>query len=282
MFKFIKRSYPFNDDLKYNTKIIFIISIAVFLFLVIFQPLDMNKLSFDDKAISLAGIVIVTFMSLSVNLLLVPSLFSKFINSLKWVIWKEVLWNIWILFTISAGYVAYYKLLGLALFDVGVGTILKIILLGTLPITFLITTNQERLRKMYRKKALSLNQRIEEKHALPNIMVNFESEYQKDSLSIKVASLLNICSAGNYIEVSWLDDDSDTIKKQMVRTSLLKAEQVLVKYPFVFKCHRSYLININHIEKVEGNYQGYRVFLKNTPMPIPVSRNYIPKFQELI
>lgn len=281
MFRFLKRSYPFNDDLKHNTKIIFFISIAVFVFLIVFQPLDLNKLSFDDKVISLAGIVIVTFTALSINLLLVPILCAKFLNSKRWVIWKEILWNVWILCSISIGYVIYYKLLGLALFDVGIGNILKIISLGALSITILISTNQDRLRKMYRKKAQLLNQRIEEKHALPILTVNFESEYQKDSLTIKISHLISISSAGNYIEVFWLDDE-DQLKNQMVRMSLAKAEELLLKYHFVFRCHRSYLINVNFIEKVEGNFQGYRVFMKNMHLPVPVSRNYTTKFQEMI
>ena len=281
MFKFLKRSYPFNDDLKHNTKIIFIISVAVFLFLVVFQPLDLNTLSFDDKVISLAGVVIVTFVSLSINLLLVPIVFPRFLNSDGWVIWKEVLWNIWILFTISGGFVLYYNVLGLNLFDVGVGTVIKLLLLGTLPITFLIYTNQDHLRKMYRKKAQELNHRIEEKHALPNTEVVFESEYLKDTLTVKVSQIINVSSAGNYIEVFWLDDDQQ-LKKQMVRTSLQKAEQSLEKYSFIYKCHRSHLININYVEKVEGNSQGYRVYLSQCKIPIPISRNYISKFQDLI
>lgn len=281
MFKFLKRSYPFNDDLKHNTKIIFFISLGVFLFLIIFQPLDMNKLSFEDKVISLAGIVIVTFVSLSINLLFVPSVFSKFLNSERWVIWKEVLWNIWILFTISGGYVLYYTILGLALFDVGVGTVIKIPLLGTLPITFLISTNQDRLRKLYRKNAQQLNHRIEIKHALPNLEVVFESEYQKDTLTVKVSHIINVSSAGNYVEVFWFDD-AQIVKKQMVRTSLQKVELLLAPYTFIYKCHRSHLININFVEKVEGNYQGYRVYLDNGNLPIPISRNYISKFQNLI
>jgi hypothetical protein len=281
MFKFLKRSYPFNDDLKYNTKIIFLISVLVFIFFVVFQPLELNKLSFDNKVVSFAGIFIVTFLSLSVNLLLVPTLFSSFLNSDRWVIWKEILWNIWMLFTISGGLVLYNNILGLSLFDLGVGTVIKILLLGTVPITFLISMNQDHLRKMYRKKAMELNQRIEEKHALPNTQVVFESEYQKDTLVLKVAQIVNVSSAGNYIEVFWLDEDQQ-LNKHMVRTSLQKAEQTLEKYTFIYKCHRSHLININHVEKVEGNYQGYRVYMDQSKIPIPISRNYISKFQDLI
>lgn len=281
MLKFFKRSYPFNDDLKYNAKIIFIISIVVFLFLIIFQPLDLNKLSFDDKVISLTGIAIVTFVSLTINLMIVPSLLPKILNNGKWVIWKEVLWTIWSLFLISIGYIIYYRIIGLALFDVGVGTIIKILLLGSLPITFLITINLDRLRKHYRKNALALNMKIEEKQSISSQEVVFDSEYLKDTLAVKVAQIINISSAGNYIEVFWIDDNQE-LKKQMVRTSLQKAEEVLAKYTFIFKCHRSHLININKVKKVEGNSQGYRVFLDNGGLPIPVSRNYISKFQNIL
>ena len=37
MFKFLKNQYPFNDDLKYNSKLIFFISIGVLAFLYLFQ-----------------------------------------------------------------------------------------------------------------------------------------------------------------------------------------------------------------------------------------------------
>jgi DNA-binding LytR/AlgR family response regulator len=203
------------------------------------------------------------------------------LNSDRWLIWKEILWNIWILFTISGGLVLYNNILGLSLFDLGVGTVVKILLLGTVPITFLISMNQDHLRKMYRKKAMELNQRIEEKHALPNAQVVFESEYQKDTLVVKVSQIVNVSSAGNYIEVFWIDDDQQ-INKHMVRTSLQKAEKTLEKYSFIYKCHRSHLININYVEKVEGNYQGYRVYMDQSKIPIPISRNYISKFQDLI
>lgn len=281
MFKFLKRSYPFNEDLRQNIISIFVISVAVFLFLFLFQPLDLNKLSFEDKMISLAGVGIVTFVALSINLLLIPVIFSHILNSGRWMIWKEILWNIWMLFIISSGYILYYKLIGLAMLDIGIATFLKILLLGSLPFVFLIPINQDRLRRIYRKNATTLNQRIEEKHILPQLDIVFESEYLKDSLKVKVFNLLSVSSAGNYIEVVWLDD-KNIPNKQLVRTSLQKAEQLLAKYTFMYRCHRSHMININHVLKVEGNYQGYRAFLHPDVLPIPVSRNYIAKFQSMI
>ena len=99
-------------------------------------------------------------------------------------------------------------------------------------------------------------------------------------MSLKVSILLFVRSANNYIEVFWKEGDS--FKSQMVRCSLTKAEEALKEYKFIFKCHRSYILNKNFVEKVEGNSQGYKVFLENINFPIPVSKNFVQKLNEIL
>jgi DNA-binding LytR/AlgR family response regulator len=72
------------------------------------------------------------------------------------------------------------------------------------------------------------------------------------------------------------------IRNQMVRCSLINAEDVVKDFKFIFKCHRSYLVNINYIDRFEGNSQGYRLFFDAINFPIPVSRNSATKLKELI
>jgi DNA-binding LytR/AlgR family response regulator len=127
---------------------------------------------------------------------------------------------------------------------------------------------------------MELNKKLQENKSLEEKMVFFESDYQKDNLSIKINSLLFIRSAKNYIEVFWLEDGD--VKKQMVRSSLSKAEEILEDYKFIYKCHRSYIVNIKHIEKIEGSYQGYQLYLKKYDSPIPVSQKNITEFKEMI
>jgi len=67
-----------------------------------------------------------------------------------------------------------------------------------------------------------------------------------------------------------------------VRCSLIYAENLLKDDKFIFKCHRSYLVNINYIDKVEGNSQGYKLYLENVPTPIPVSKIFAQKLKELL
>lgn len=278
MFKFLRKPYPFNDDLKHNAKIILFITVGVLVFLVIFRPYDIKPTANLENFYMILAFGIITFLSLSLNLLIFPSIFPKMFVSSNWNIRKEILWNLWLLFTISSGNLLYYQYLNILDFDLGL--ILKIIIYGLIPISILITLNQDRLLRSNLKSAVELNIKLQERKSIQEKMIFFESDYMKDSLSIKVNSFLFARSANNYIEVFWLEGNS--VKSQMVRTSLKNAEEILIDYKFIFKCHRSYIVNINHIDGITGNFQGYKLSIQNVDFPIPVSQNYISKFKEMI
>jgi hypothetical protein len=278
MLEFLKKPYPFNDDLKHNTKIIFFISMGVFLFLFLFQPLEIVSLENKDKYYLVIGFGIITFLSLSLNLLILPSLFSRILNGSSWNVKKEIFWDIWILFTVGVGYFLYYKALGLMVF--GFDTIITMILIAIVPTSVLIVFNRNRLLRSNLKSATELNKKLKEFKSIPDKLVHFVSDYQKDNLSIKVSLILFVRSANNYIEVFWKEELG--IKSQMVRCSLTKAEEILKDYKFIFKCQRSYLANVNYIDKIEGSQQGYRLFFDKIDFPIPVSKNYADKLKELI
>ncbi len=278
MLEFLKKPYPFNDDLKHNTKVIFFLSMGVFVFLFLFQPLLIDALANREKYILVIGLGIITFLSLSLNLLILPSLFPKILHGSSWNVKKEIFWDIWILFTISIGYFLYYKAMGIMEF--GFDVIIKLILIAVLPTSVMIVLNRHRLLRSHLKTANELNIKLKENKSIQDKLVHFLSDYQKDNLSIKVSLILFVRSANNYIEVFW--KEGQTVKSQMVRFSLIKAEEILREYKFIVKCHRSYLTNINHIEKIEGSSQGYRLFFNEVDFPIPVSKIYVSKLKELI
>jgi len=278
MLKFLNKPYTFNDDLKHNTKIIFFISMGVFVFLFLFQPLQIDALETREKYFLVIGLGIITFLSLSLNLLILPSLFSKILNGSSWNVKKEILWDLWILFTVGFGYFLYYKALGIMAF--GFEMIITMILIAIVPTSVLIVFNRNRLLRSNLKTANELNIKLREHKSIQDKLVHFVSDYQKDNLSIKVSLILFIRSANNYIEVFWREDQA--VKSQMVRCSLTKAEELLKEDKFIFKCHRSYLANVNHIEKIEGSQQGYRLFFDKVDSPVPVSKNYADKLKELI
>jgi len=278
MLDFLRKPYPFNDDLKRNAKIIFFISISIFVFLLLFQPLNISSIENRDKIYLIAGLGIITFLSLSLNLLIIPSLFPKVFLLKEWIVWKEILWNLWILFTISFGYFLSYKVLGILEFDFYM--IIKLILFAIMPLTLLIVFNQNRLLKIHLNTANELNERLKESKEIHDKLVHFDSEYQKDKLSIKARLILLIRSADNYIEIFWKDGDS--IKKQLIRSTLLKTQDLLKDFNYIFKCHRSYIINVNYIDRIEGNSQGYKLFIENIDFEIPISKNSVSELKEKI
>lgn len=278
MLKFLDKPYLFNDDLKHNTKVIFIISLCVFAFLFLFQPLNIDSLATKDKFYLMIGICVITFISLSLNLLLLPSILPKIFIHKEWTIKKEILWNIWILLTIGVSYFFYNKTLHLMEFDFYM--IVKLILTSIIPISALIVVNYNKMLRSNLITANEINRKLKESKLINEKVVYFKSDYQKDSLAIKISLVRIIRSANNYIEVFWNEDG--IIKNQMVRCSLAKAEELLKEDKFIFKCHRSYLININFIEKIEGNSLGYKLFFENIDFSVPVSKNFATKLKEII
>jgi hypothetical protein len=278
MFQFIKKPYPFNDDLKRNAKVIFVISISIFIFLILFQPLDISTLGFNQKKFLIAGLVVTTFLSLSLNLMIIPSLFPKIFMKREWIVWKEILWNLWILFTISVSYFVFYKALGIL--ELNFRMVVTLIVIASFPLTLLIVFNQDRLLRLHLKTANELNAKLKDSKIFYDKLVHFDSENQKDKLSIKARLLILIKSADNYIEVFW--KDGDAIKKQLIRGTLLKAGELLSDYSYIFKCHRSFIVNVNFIDRVEGNSQGYKLYFENIDFEVPVSKLAVEQLKELV
>ncbi len=164
--------------------------------------------------------------------------------------------------------------------EFGFDMIIKLILIAIVPTSVMIVLNRHRLLRSHLKTANELNLKLKENKSIQDKFVHFLSDYQKDNLSIKVSLILFIRSANNYIEVFW--KEGQAVNSQMVRYSLIKAEEILKEYKFIFKCHRSYLANINYIDKIEGSSQGYRLFFEKVDFPIPVSKIYVSKLKELI
>jgi hypothetical protein len=278
MLKFLRRPYPFNDDLKRNARIIFFISISIFVFLLLFQPLDIDSLADREKFYLIAGLGAITFLSLSVNLLVLPSIIPHIFLNREWAIWKEILWNLWLLFTIAFGYFLMYKTLGIIEFSFYM--IVKMILIAIIPLTGLIVFNYNRLLRHHLKSANAMNEKLKSHREEHEKLIHFDSEYQNNKLALKARLLILIKSADNYIEIFWKDDAG--IQSQLIRSTLIKAQKLIEEYNYFFKCHRSFIVNVNYIDRVEGNSQGYRLFFENLEFDVPVSKKAVKELKDRV
>jgi LytTr DNA-binding domain len=278
--RLLKKPYPFNTNLEHNIKLCFFISIGLLIFLILFQPFELSELEMKDKLSILLGIFAAVFVSLTFNLMLIPSLFSKYFRDKTWCIWKEILWDIWILTTIVLGYVLYHYLFGIDIFAFSAFWIIKIVLLASIPIAILITINQDRLLRSNLKTAEALNKIVEREKLGKEARIYFESEYDKDSINVALQDLLFVRSAGNYIEVFWREGEQ--VKHHMLRKSMQKAEALFKDINYAIRCHRSYIINTRNINEIKASPQGYIIQFANTTEEALVSRKYKGIFQRRI
>ena len=153
-------------------------------------------------------------------------------------------------------------------------------LLGFIPMAVLITINQHRLYKSHLKSAYELNKRLLESKEKKRKLIHFESDYKNDNLSVLPDSLLFIKSADNYIEIYYRNEN--IVKSQMVRSSLKKAAETVAEFDYIFRCHRAYIVNINHIKEIQGNSQGYKLYFEGVEFPVLVSQQYISNFKKRI
>ncbi len=277
MFNFFKKPYPFNDNLNHNAKTIFFISMGLLVFLIIFQPIEIKDLSTKEFFLLGTSLAASTFLVLSLNLIVFPSFFPKIFLNSKWNIGKEIIWDTWILFTILGSYFLFYSLflniINITLIDIG-----RIVLLGLIPIGIIISINQKRLLRLNLNSAELLNKKLIE--IKQEKVIHFESDYKNDELIIKPSSLIMIMAADNYIEVYY--ENKGKVKNQMIRSSLTKAEKSITEYYYILRCHRSFIVNINHIEEVRGNSQGYTLSFANIDITAYVSQSFIKEFKKRI
>jgi hypothetical protein len=247
------------------------------LFLYFFSPFNFNEFPPKEKFTISAIISLITFAILSFNLIVLPSYFKRIFEIKSWVVWKEILWDTWLFLAVSLGYFLYFRFFN-TIFVISTKDIATVIFTSVFVIFILVVLNQNRLVKLNLNDAIELNRRLMSKEANKNDIILFESESQKDNLSIRVANLRLLKSAGNYVEIFY--EENKKIHKHLVRNTLKNFEQKLANYSCIFKCHRTYLVNLDYVEKAIGEAQGVKLMLKDFDFSVPVSRSYVQKLKE--
>lgn len=102
------------------------------------------------------------------------------------------------------------------------------------------------------------------------------TQVKQDDFFLDLNKLLFVKADGNYIELT--KSNSLQITTEVKRISLTQFETQVTNYPYLFRCHRTYLVNMFKIEQVSGNSQGYVLSFKETNTKIPVSRKQIDIF----
>lgn len=252
--------------------------------MIVFQPFGLDDYSGSYKYLTLGGYGLVTLLVLLVDLYLIPVLLPGLLKEEQWMVWKELLFLLWILFTIGLAnlfYTSFFFHLSLSLKSIVVVQLFTLSI-GVIPITILTIFKQNYLNRRNRLSADKLSAGIGQRHHQQETgsQVLFASDNGKDEIRIAIPDLLVVDSEGNYITVTYLLEGKP--QSVLLRNTLSYAEKVVSSHPVLFKCHRSYLVNLDRITKVNGNSQGYRLVIPGVSVEIPVSRSNSTRLKDLL
>lgn len=266
----IKQPYPFCDDERSNwenTWRSFLVGLFIAFFLFIFEPFGISRWQDPNKFLYILGFGGVTFVSLLFMRLVVIKLLPNYYNESSWTVGKEILMNSIILVVVALGNYLYTAIIYINQWTVNalLYSFLTVFSIGIFPISFSVLVKFYRELKKY-GQSVSVNRPI---HQDAEIVLTADNE--KDKIQVKSDQLFYIESADNYCNVFF--DSEGQIRNELLRSSLSRIECQLEKNNLV-RCHRSFIVNLDQVEKVTGNAQGYKLHLKQLSKKIPVARKY--------
>ena len=266
--------------------IIFVPIFALF-FIAIYSPFDFDRIDSDAHFLSwlnvsrelLVQLITIFLILIGMAVAAVSRWFMSIytrkrqISYMHYIMWItcEIL-VMALMFTIVAlfsdtnkGIVTLYK-----------NTLIKTFLILLIPYTmcYIYFIWQERVAQLR-----MLRERIaEDETALQAAYVQIYDEKGEMRLSVRREHLLLIESADNYICV-WYKNNN-TPKKVLVRNRLKQVAEQLAS-THIQRCHRSYLVNLDHVKVLRREKEGVFVELGIEGVPdVPISKTYSDSIQK--
>ncbi|WP_255496117.1 LytTR family DNA-binding domain-containing protein [Mucilaginibacter sp. FT3.2] len=110
-------------------------------------------------------------------------------------------------------------------------------------------------------------------------LIFIKAHVRIDDFYFKAEDLLFAKASGNYITFTTFKDGF--LRNELKRISLKQLEIQLAAYPYLLRCHRGYLLNVQRVVKLSGNSQGYLISFDRTEDKVPVSRAYLNVFDQI-
>ena len=272
--KYFLNKHFYIDTLLSNKLILSVIhGLFILLFLNFFKPFKLDNLKeyFFNYSLLIAVLYVIVLFLIFVIL--------EKINYKKWTYGSIIIVTLFFIFILS--FVTWYsggiykdiyglKRLSFLLFY----RYTSYVTIFSIPLLFVINDELSKL-KIKRKKVIEkkLSKSQEE-----NIIIY--SENKKENIRLNINKLIYISITGNYVSFYITTDKG--IKELVFRNTLSNIIKQIKKYPFIFRCHKSYIINTNYIDSISGNARGYFLKANKIKNLIPVSRKFNKEYLEKI
>ncbi|MDR1343864.1 MAG: LytTR family transcriptional regulator [Tannerellaceae bacterium] len=271
--QYLRQPYPYPEG---GWKAIIVVSLSIFAILVVFQPFGIESIDAGKKIWALAGYAVVTALVMGVQYYLPPLLFPRYHNERRWTVGKHIVSNIVTLMLIATGNMIYGYVFNITWQRIDIEVFLSALLItvavGIFPIVLTTILQQNRFLSISLREAAQLNDSLGVRQSGNDKVISLSGTGKDDLLEISVLQLLYMEACGNYVKVYYLKNN--TPAQKMLRSTIKQMEDQADSHPFIIKCHRAFLVNLEAVQQMNGNSQGYRLRLNGSEDEVPVSRAY--------
>jgi DNA-binding LytR/AlgR family response regulator len=290
MFTILLQPFPSQKNLKQTIAMGFIAGLFVFAVFYFIKPFGLE--SFNNARVALIGLqyaLVTISISLAITLLM-PYLFPSLFNEKHWKVWHEIVFLLVLILVIAmgnvllTGYVFNVKLTTSFVFAI----IKYTLAIGITPILLSVLLKQQSLLSKYSKEAKQIEetlvaQTIEVKKEVDEIIEEQPTQETVTSSTIKIKGtntteklelspnqFLYAEASDNYTTIHYIENELP--QKALFRLTIKNLEAQTNMEETLFRCHKSFLVNLTQVAHISGNAQGYKLHLQNSTVEIPVSR----------
>lgn len=266
-------------------------STVIGLILAIFEPFHYKLNSLIQFGVLLVFISL-SFIASVLGFVVAPKIFKRFYDPDQWTIGKNILHCfLFLLFIGICTFIYDRYFLIKADFWTDFGShgfyiilfidMLAAFTIGVIPLIFglFIVENNALKRNLLEAQKLNklLSERTRQEEATTETITLAGDK--KDFISLVPENILYMEASGNYVDICYKEEAKE--KHKLLRSTIKQMEEIMLDFNYFVRCHRAYIVNINHIRNISGNAQGYRLSLGNGIQEIPVSRTYLKELKDL-
>jgi DNA-binding LytR/AlgR family response regulator len=259
------------------------ISLGIFLFVLFFQPFQLENLEFNNRLLFVAGMGVIVFIFMFLFRITLPWLIQKVPESIhEGVIPYYITGFLIFVFSVVA-FAFYLKYVGSQHISYYVMFKIVVICLAP-PIVLRLYDIYSELRQqnelLIKEKKLLQNKIVTYEEDNLNKTIEFVSDSKTENLSLLVTDVAFIKSADNYVEIVYKEDND--LRKKLIRNTLKNIELLVRQYSCFVRCHRTYIVSTYYIEKLNRKLNNYWLTIKGYDKQVAVSRQYLLKVRESI
>jgi hypothetical protein len=277
------KNNQFTQFLNDKLRLLLGTSFGIFLFILFFQPFPIDRFDFNNRLLFVAGFGAIIFLIIFLVLFIFSRILKKKFENGNEPSSVHYLSSLIILILCTVAFAFYLRYVGSVRMSFFI--IFKAILICSFPpvVIKIFEANkkliQENASLESEMKAIQIQiDKCQEETLSRDI--EFISETGSENLNLILADIIFIQSADNYVDIAFMD--GDIIKRKLLRNTLKNIELQLKKYSNFVRCHRTCIINIHYIDKLQHDFSSHWITIKGYPEKIPVSRQYLLKLREML